>query len=169
MKGHLFWIVVWAGVVLAGYLLTDYLTTPPPVVRSLMRGQQEIAVPVSPDGHYYLAGAVNGVPVRFMVDTGASYVSVGAAFARKAGLREGIPGYFSTANGRVEGRVVKNQTVRADALEISGLSVAVMPEQAGEALLGQNFLRHFDVLQSAGTLRFRVRGDGRDLSRPATQ
>jgi hypothetical protein len=50
--------------------------------------------------------------------------------------------------------------VRADAFEISGLSVAVMPVQAGEGLLGQNFLRHFEVSQSAATLRLRMRGDG---------
>ena len=56
-----------------------------------------------------------------------------------------------------EGRVVKNQTVRADAFEVSGLSIAVMPAHMGEALLGQNFLRHFEVIQSAGTLRLRRR------------
>jgi aspartyl protease family protein len=161
VKGHLFWIVVWVAVIFAGYLLTDRLIAPPPVARLVTQGQQEIVVPVSRDGHYYLDGSVNGVPVRFMVDTGASYVSVGAEFARKAGLRDGVPGYFSTANGTVEGRVVKNQTVRAAAVEISGLIVAVMPEQRGEALLGQNFLRHFEVLQSASTLRLRIRSDGR--------
>lgn len=159
MKGHLVWIVVWTAVIFAGYLLTDRLTAPPPVVRSIAQGQQEIVVPVSRDGHYYLDGAVNGVPLRFIVDTGASYVSVGAGFALKAGLRDGIPSYFTTANGPVEGRVVKNQSVRANAFEISGLSVAVMPGQAGEGLLGQNFLRHFEVSQSAATLRLRMRGD----------
>jgi aspartyl protease family protein len=136
VKGHLFWIAVWLGVILAGYLLTDHLIAPPPVVRALATGNQEIVVPVARDGHYYLDGAINGTPVRFMVDTGASYVSIGEELALKAGLRGGISGYFSTANGTVEGRVVKNNRVRADALEISGLSVAVMPQQAGEALLG---------------------------------
>jgi len=162
VKGHLVWAVVWAGMIYAGYLLTDHLAAPPPVVRSVVQGQQEIVVPVSRDGHYYLDGAVNGVPLRFIVDTGASYVSVGAGFARKAGLRDGIPSYFTTANGPAEGRVVKNQSVRAESFEISGLSVAVMPGQAGEGLLGQNFLRHFEVSQSAATLRLRMRGDGHD-------
>ncbi len=162
MKGHLFWIVVWVGLIFAGYQLTNHLTAPPPVIRSVAQGQQEIVVPVSRNGHYYIDGAVNGVPLRFMVDTGASYVSVGADFARKAGLRDGIPGQFNTANGMVEGRVVKNQVVHADAFEISGLSIAVMPLQAGEGLLGQNFLRHFEVSQSAGTLRLRMRRERTD-------
>ncbi len=151
------WSAVWIGVVAAGYFAMQRLSAPPPVARLLVEGRQEIAVPVSPDGHYYLDGAINGVALRFMVDTGASYVSVAAGFARSAGLPDGIPGYFSTANGTVEGRVVKNQTVRAEAFELSGLAVAVMPAHGGEALLGQNFLRHFEVSQIAGTLRLRLR------------
>lgn len=157
MKGHLLWTAVWLGVLFGGYLLADRLTAPPPVVRAVAPGKEAIAVPVALDGHYYIDGAINGTPVRFMVDTGASYVSVGPLFAREAGLRDGIPGYFNTANGMTEGLVVKNQTVRADAFEVSGLSIAVMPAHMGEALLGQNFLRHFEVIQSAGTLRLRRR------------
>jgi aspartyl protease family protein len=157
MKGHLFWIAVWVGLVFAGYLVTERMMAPPPVVRSLGDAKQEIVIPVSRDGHYYLDGAVNGVPLRFMIDTGASYVSVGAEFARSAGLPEGIPGYFSTANGTVEGRVVRNQTVKADLFELSGLTVAVMPAHIGEGLLGQNFLRHFEISQADGTLRLRER------------
>lgn len=157
MKGHLFWIAVWVGLVFTGYLLTERLMTPPPVARSLADGRQELVIAVSRDGHYYLDGAVNGVPLRFMIDTGATYVAVGAEFARSAGLPEGIPGYFSTANGTVEGRVVRNQTVKAGVFELSGLTIAVMPAHGGEGLLGQNFLRHFDVSQTGGTLRLRMR------------
>ena len=157
MKGHLFWIAVWVGLVFAGYLVTERMMAPPPVVRSLGDAKQEIVIPVSRDSHYYLDGAVNGVPLRFMIDTGASYVSVGAEFARSAGLPEGIPGYFSTASGTVEGRVVRNQSVKADLFELSGLTVAVMPAHIGEGLLGQNFLRHFEISQADGTLRLRER------------
>ena len=80
MKGHLFWIVVWIGLVFAGYLVTERMMAPPPVARSLADGSQELVIPVSRDGHYYLDGAVDGVPLRFMVDTGASFVAVGAGF-----------------------------------------------------------------------------------------
>ncbi len=157
MKGHLFWIAVWLGIVFAGYLVAERLIAPPPVARSPADASHEIVIPVSRDGHYYLDGAVNGAPVRFMIDTGASYVSVGAEFARSVGLPEGIPGYFSTANGTVEGRLVKNQTVKADVFELSGLAVAVMPAYRGDGLLGQNFLRHFEISQSGGTLLLRER------------
>jgi aspartyl protease family protein len=157
MNGHLFWIVVWVCLVFAGYLVTERMMAPTPVARPLADGRQEIVIPVSRDGHYYINGAVNGVALRFMIDTGASYVSIGAEFARSAGLPDGVPGYFSTANGTVEGRVVRNQTVKADVFELSGLTVAVMPAHSGEGLLGQNFLRHFDVTQADGMLRLRMR------------
>ena len=165
MKGHLPWVVVWIGILVAGYFVSERLLAPPAAVRLLAQGQNEIVVPVARDGHYYLDGSVNNAPVRFMVDTGASYVSVGMGFAQGAGLRDGVRASFNTANGTVEGRIVKNQTVRADALEIAGLSVAVMPDHRGDALLGQNFLRHFEVIQSAGALRLRVRSDGPDRPR----
>lgn len=157
MKGTFFWIAVWAAILAAGYLGVDRLTAPPPVARVLAGGQQEIAIPASRNGHHYIEGAVNGVPILFMVDTGATYVSVDAAFAARAQLPEGIPGYFSTANGSVEARVVKGQTVKADAFEVSGLSIAVMPARGEDGLLGQNFLRQFDVSQSAGVMRLRLR------------
>ena len=102
---------------------------------------------------------MNGIPIMFMVDTGATYVSVDAAFAARAKLPEGIPGYFNTANGSVEGRVVKGQTVKADAFEVRGLSIAVMPARGEDGLLGQNFLRQFEVSQSAGVMRLRPRQD----------
>ncbi len=159
MNSTFFWIAVWAGILAGGYLVAERLTAPPPVARVLAEGHREIVIPASRNGHYYVEGAVNGVPLVFMIDTGATYVSVDAEFARRARLPEGIPGYFNTANGSVEGRVVKNLTVKADAFEVSGLSVAVMPAHAGEGLLGQNFLRRFDVTQAADTLRLRPRPD----------
>lgn len=164
MRGYVFWSAVWFGLIAAGFFVADRLTSQAPVTRSLAEGRQEIVIPAARDGHYYLDGAINGVPLTFMIDTGATYVSVGADFARAAGLPKGVPGYFSTANGTVEGEVVKNQNVKADAFRVSGLSVAVTPAQGMVGLLGQNFLRRFEVSQSAGVLRLRlpVASDARD-------
>lgn len=156
MKGYVFWSAVWFGLIAAGFFVADRLTGRPPVAYRVSEGAQEIAIPASRDGHYYLDGTINGVPLKFMIDTGATYVSVGAEFARAARLPKGIPGYFSTANGTVEGEIVKNLDVEADAFRISGLSVAVTPSQGEVGLLGQNFLRRFEVSQSAGVMRLRL-------------
>ena len=53
--------------------------------------------------------------------------------------------------------MVRNQTVKAGVFELSGLTVAVMPARDGEGLLGQNFLRHFDVSQADGAMHLRMR------------
>jgi len=159
MKGYVFWSAVWFGLIAAGFFIADHFTAPAPVeARVLAEGARELAVPVSRDGHYYLDGAINGVPLRFMIDTGATYVSVGADFARTARLPKGVPGTFSTANGTVEGEIVKNQEVNADAFRVSGLSIAVTPAQGKVGLLGQNFLRRFELSQSDGVLRLRLPG-----------
>lgn len=157
MKGHLGAIAVWLAILIAGYLFFEHFSAPPPAVRSTTGGATQIVVPVARDGHYYLDGTINGQTLRFLVDTGASYVSVDADFARAAGLPQGITGYFNTANGSVEGRIVKDQRVSAGGFAVSGLSVAVMPEKSEQGLLGQNFLRNFEVSQSGGQLILRLR------------
>ena len=155
MKWHFQWpagVLALVGVV---FFAADRLTRTPTVVHAVTDGRQEISIPAARDGHYYLEGAVNGVPLTFMIDTGATYVSVGEDFARKARLPEGITGYFSTANGTVEGKIVKGQVVEAEDFKVSGLSVAVTPLGGKKGLLGQNFLRRFEVSQSAGVMRLR--------------
>jgi aspartyl protease family protein len=157
VNNHLVALIIWLSLVVGGYLVIDHLSAPDPVVRSMANGGAQIVVPVARDGHFYLEGAVNGTPITFLVDTGASYVSIGSDLAARANLPEGIAGFFGTANGRVEGRIVRSQTVKADVFEVSGITVAVMPARSEFGLLGQNFLRHFTVSQSDGELILRMR------------
>jgi aspartyl protease family protein len=157
MNNHLVAAIVWVVIVITGYFLIDRLSAPEPVVRSSGNGQTEITVPVARDGHYYLDGEINGQSMRFLVDTGASYISVGSDFARRANLPQGVAGFFNTANGNVEGRIVRNQQIRADIFEVVGVTVAVMPGKSEYGLLGQNFLQYFEVSQSAGKLVLRMR------------
>ncbi|MGD9953576.1 MAG: TIGR02281 family clan AA aspartic protease [Burkholderiales bacterium] len=154
MKWHVHWpagVLALIGVV---FFAADRLTRTPTVVHAVPG--QVIEIPAARDGHYYLEGSVNGTPLRFMIDTGATYVSVSEAFARKAGLPEGVRGWFSTANGTVEGRIVKGQVVAAGGFKVSGLSVAVTPLGGKRGLLGQNFLKRFEVSQSQGVLTLRL-------------
>jgi aspartyl protease family protein len=153
MKWHVHWpagVLALVGIV---FFAADRLTRTPTVVHAVPG--QVIEIPAARDGHYYLEGSVNGVPLRFMIDTGATYVSVSEAFARKANLPEGIVGYFSTANGNVEGRIVKDQVIEAEGFRATGLSVAVTPLGGKKGLLGQNFLKQFEVSQSGGVMRLR--------------
>ncbi|MDH4172488.1 MAG: TIGR02281 family clan AA aspartic protease [Betaproteobacteria bacterium] len=156
MKWHIHWPAMVLALVGVVFFAADRLTRTPTVVHAVTDGRQEISIPVARDGHYYLEGTVNGVPVTFMIDTGATYVSVNQEVARKANLPEGITGYFSTANGTVEGKIVKDQVVEAEGFKVSGLSVAVTPLGGKKGLLGQNYLRRFEVSQSSGVMRLRL-------------
>jgi aspartyl protease family protein len=157
MKSTFAWAALWLGIFAAGYWISTQVLAPPPVTQSIVSGAAEITIAADRNGHFYLDGSIDGMPLRFMVDTGATYVSVSTEFARRAGLPAGVIGYFNTANGSVQGQVVKGRAVRAGPFEVSGLSVAVMPAGGEEGLLGQNFLRRFDVSQSGGELRLRAR------------
>ncbi len=107
----------------------------------------DLVIPRQRDGHFHVEGEVNRQPVRFLVDTGASHVSVSQALATQAGLPAGQSITLHTANGPRQGQLVRSVPVRVGNLVLNDTSVAVglsglEPQQA---LLGQAFLRHFDV------------------------
>ena len=135
-----FWLVVMAGL----YLVMEQVRQPRAAVQA---ADGTLVIPRGSDGHFRVAGSVNGQPVVFMVDTGASLVVVTDALAQRAGLEGGQVTQFQTANGVRRGRVVKAQSVAVRSFAVSGLSVGVgyTGENAEDALLGQNFLQHFEV------------------------
>jgi aspartyl protease family protein len=107
----------------------------------------ELVIPRQRDGHFHVEGEVNHQPVRFLVDTGASHVSVSKSLAQQARLPPGRDITLSTANGQMAGQWVHSVPVRAGHLALNDTTVTVgllgMP--ADQALLGQAFLKHFDV------------------------
>ena len=107
----------------------------------------ELVIPREPDGHFYVAGRVNGQPVSFLVDTGATTVTVSEAFAQRAGLNGGQPVTFQTANGMLPGRLLRQVPVQAGHLALPGVTVAVgmVGKPPEVALLGQNFLSRYDI------------------------
>ena len=138
--GHVTALAIWIAISGAAYLYFDARQKPTIIsARADLAGGQ-VVIPRSRDGHYYIRGAIRGQTVDFMVDTGASIVSVSRAVARKANLPAGIPANFSTAGGTVAGEVVAEQSVEAGGIVVEGISVGV-GIHGDVGLLGQNFLR----------------------------
>jgi aspartyl protease family protein len=110
-------------------------------------GGGELVIPRRPDGHFYVEGRVNGHAVSFLVDTGATTVTVSEALAQRAGLKGGQSVIFQTANGTLPGRLLRQVPVQAGHLALPGVTVAVgMVGKPPEiALLGQNFLSRYDI------------------------
>lgn len=106
-------------------------------------------------GHYLIKGEINGYPVEFVVDTGASDVSMTSVQADRIGLQweKGPRVMYSTANGNVAAH-----TVSLDRVTIAGVTVNLVDGSVGPAknnrpvLLGMSFLKHFDMSESNNTL-----------------
>lgn len=150
-----FWLVVMG---LLYWAMERWLE--PPAVRVTAEG--ELLIPRHADGHFRVAGSINGEPVLFLVDTGASVVSVGEALARRAGLEGGEPAQFRTAGGVRAGRMVRADEVALQGgLVVRGLRVGVGLELGGgsdaQGLLGQNFLQHFEVRMDRDSMLLRPR------------
>lgn len=95
-----------------------------------------------PNGHFVLAAEVNGAPVRFLVDTGASLVFLTADDARAAGFPPRDLDYTQrvyTANGAVRAAPVLLREVRIDDLALDNVRAAVL-DQLGQSVLGMSFL-----------------------------
>lgn len=107
-----FWLAVMAGL----YLAMDYVRQPRAAV---VAADGALVIARGSDGHFRVAGSVNGQPVRFMVDTGASLIAVSDALAQQAGLQGGQVTQFRTANGVRSGRVVAAQSVAVGAFVVS--------------------------------------------------
>ena len=74
-------------------------------------GTREVVLRRNPGGHYVATGRINGEPVEFLLDTGATTVSVPARFARRLGLSRGAPMLAETANGTITTYATRLDTV----------------------------------------------------------
>ncbi len=92
-------------------------------------GTREIVIPVGLGGHYTTGGAINGRPVRFMVDTGATVIALGQAEADRLGLpwRGGERTLTQTANGPVAVHRVSLDRVRVGEVELNNIAAVVVP------------------------------------------
>jgi aspartyl protease family protein len=115
---------------------------------------QECQLPRSPDGHFYIAGTVNGFPVVWMVDTGASHSAIPMNVARNAGIRVGVAVQMETAGGRAQGALSYGNVIGIGAMRIDGVQVSMSPK-LGVALLGASALQRMYVSQSGDVLVIR--------------
>lgn len=152
---HLAFLLAWLVLMAVGYVSVDAWLTPP---KATVAANGDLHIPRSRDGHFYVDGAIDGVPVTFLVDTGATMVVMSEAIARRASLPRGVPTTFHTANGSLAGRTVTGVSVQAGPLSISSMRVGVglVGHGSDRALLGQNFLAKFEVAISGKEMVIRA-------------
>ncbi len=141
------WGLIFVGTIAAVGLWSD-------VSRDIVGGQavvgEEIVVPRSRDGHYYMTLEINGVPVDFVVDTGASEMVLTQLDARRVGLNPSDLNYLgiaSTANGDVRTASVRLDQVRLGPHVDENVRAVVNEGEMFGSLLGMTYLNLYGSLQ----------------------
>ena len=153
IRNLLIWVVLILGLA-TGWLYQDQardmvlrvaggLAPGKPVTVSDADGQA-VLIRKSLNGHFEAAGDVNGEPVSFLIDTGATSIALSHADALRVGFSEGDLSYtliINTANGRARAAPVRLDTVTIGTVERQGLRAMVAePGQLEQSLLGMNFI-----------------------------
>lgn len=140
------WSMIFLGLVAAHGLWGD-------VSRQVVPGAArvsatEIDIPVSEDGHFYVTATVNGAPILFVIDTGASGIALTRADAVKAGVDTGalvFTGQSRTANGVVPTASVRLDTVVLGEFRDRRVPAAVIGGDLDVSLLGMEYLSRYEV------------------------
>ena len=107
-------------------------------------------------GHYVATGMINNKSVVFILDTGATDISIPEKVARRLKLKAGIKIPVYTANGQIDVYATILDRVSLGAIELHDVSANINPFMQGEEiLLGMSFLRHLDFSQEGDKLLIR--------------
>jgi aspartyl protease family protein len=116
--------------------------------------RQSVTLAADARGHFVAEGAVNGNPVRFLVDTGATTVALPASEAQRLGIdyRKGQRGFSNTAGGQVAVYRVRFDTVKLGSIELAGVDGMVIEQGLDIALLGMSFLNRVEMKRDGQTM-----------------
>jgi aspartyl protease family protein len=120
---------------------------------------REVVLTAGLGGHFVTSGAINGRPVQFMVDTGATAIALSESDADRIGLeyRNGQRVGIHTANGTIPGHIVNLTSVRLGDVEVFNVSAVVQPTPMEYVLLGNSFLTRFQMKRENDTLTLQKR------------
>ncbi len=115
--------------------------------------QQEIVLQRNKYGHYVAPGMINRQPVVFMLDTGATDISIPDKVARRLGLERGRAVTYRTANGPAINYATELDTVSLGNITLYNLRASINPNvDHDDILLGMSFLKHLEFSQKGNTL-----------------
>jgi aspartyl protease family protein len=147
----LIWGLIFVGALAAVGLWDDIRQTVRPM-QSVVSGDR-IELPRAPDGHYYMTAEVSGVPVRFVVDTGASQIVLSQSDAERIGIDTGALAYLGrayTANGEVRTAPVRLESMTVGPVRHENLRAVVNEGDMGQSLLGMAYLQRFSSIEITG-------------------
>ena len=118
-------------------------------------GGSQIVIVAGSGGHFMTGGSINGKAVSFVVDTGATAVSLSESVADRIGLdyRKAQRGMANTANGPVPIHVMSLNVVRVGDVNVYNVDAVIMPAPMELVLLGNSFLTRFQMKRDNDTMR----------------
>lgn len=141
-KGAGAWALIFVGVTFAVGLFLDMRTQMP----AQSQAGALVEVPRAADGHYHLMLELDGTPVRFLVDTGASQMVLTREDAARAGIDPDeliYTGRALTANGEVRIAPARVGEVRLGGIVDRDVRVSVNDGEMPGSLLGMSYLDRF--------------------------
>ncbi len=149
MRHFLYWctliIVILAGYSYRDIVLNNRIISSLIPQRAIVSGDGTVTFYAASDGHFYIETQINQVPVKFMVDTGASDITLSLADARRVGLQPENLSYsksYHTANGVILGAPVVLEKMTVGPILLHHIPASVNRADMGTSLLGMEFFRH---------------------------
>lgn len=146
------WVFIFVGAV-AGYGLWGDIRgdlLPGQTGQSVHLEAGTITLPRAADGHYYLTADVDGVPVRFLVDTGATQVVLSQNDAERIGIDlRSLPflGRAQTANGEVRTAMIRIDQMSVDGFSDRNVRAWVNEGELSDSLLGMSYLQRWSKIE----------------------
>ena len=148
LRHMILWALIFIGV-LAGYGLWQDIA-PRLAPMQITHGNGVIEIPKDSSGQFVLIAEVNGTPIEFLVDTGASNVVLSHADAEKAGVKIdelAYTGIANTANGAVKTSAVSIDTLNVGGVQDSDVRAYVTDGDLFGSLLGMDYLHRFEKIE----------------------
>ena len=145
------WVLIFIGTIAAIGLWGDISQTVRPQ-QTVFEETGQIKVPLGPDGHYHIDAQVNGTPVRFVLDTGASMIVLTKADAVRAGIDPNALAYTGramTANGEVRTAPVKLDSMSIGPIADASVRAVVNDGEMDTSLMGMSYLQRWGRIEIA--------------------
>ncbi|MEM1138281.1 MAG: TIGR02281 family clan AA aspartic protease [Pseudomonadota bacterium] len=116
-------------------------------------------VTAGPRGHFFVVARINNQPVKMLIDTGATEISLAPRDARRIGFDPDALTYslwVQTANGRARGAPIELDAVEVGSIALSDVDAHVMGQDTEISLLGMSFLSQlsgYEVSNNRFTMR----------------
>lgn len=122
-------------------------------------GEQTVTLTADPAGHFVTVGSINGASVRMLVDTGATFISMGIADATRANIdyQKGQPAMMMTANGPARAWQVKLNSVRVGDVALGQVDAVVHEANLPVVLLGMSFLNRMEMRRDGQSMTLKKR------------